>query len=95
MTNSLRYGPGTLRVSVGETVTWRNTSDLIHTVTADPEKAMDVANVRLPEGAETFDSGNLRPGETFSHTFRVPGEYVYFCIPHEAAGMVGRIVVSP
>lgn len=95
MTNTLRYGPETLRIRVGETVTWRNTSDLIHTVTADPEKAIDPANVRLPEGAEVFDSGNMRPGETFSRTFRVPGEYVYFCVPHEAAGMVGRIVVSP
>lgn len=95
MTNTLRYGPETLRIRVGETVTWRNTSDLIHTVTADPEKAIDAANVRLPEGAEAFDSGNMRPGETYSRTFRVPGEYVYFCIPHEAAGMVGRIVVSP
>jgi plastocyanin len=27
-------------------------------------------------------------------TLTVPGVYDYYCIPHEAAGMVGRIVVG-
>jgi len=94
MTNDLRYAPEALEVQVGETVTWVNDTPLIHTVTADPAQAQDAANVRLPEGADTFDSGDMRPGDRFSHTFQVPGEYVYFCIPHEGAGMVGRVVVT-
>ena len=28
------------------------------------------------------------------HTFTIPGVYDYLCMPHEAAGMVGRIVVG-
>ena len=32
--------------------------------------------------------------ETFSVTLTVEGVYDYFCIPHEHAGMVGRIVVG-
>jgi len=94
MTNRLTYEAEAVRVRVGETVTWENTSDLIHTVTGDPSRAADEGSVSLPDGAAPFDSGNLQPGETFSHTFRVPGEYVYFCVPHEAAGMVGRVIVE-
>ena len=30
-----RFGPGTVRVTSGATVTWRNTSDIPHTVTGD------------------------------------------------------------
>jgi plastocyanin len=30
-----RFGPGTVRVAAGATVTWRNTSDIPHTVTGD------------------------------------------------------------
>jgi hypothetical protein len=34
------------------------------------------------------------PGESFSVTFDTPGVYDYFCVPHEQAGMVGRIIVD-
>lgn len=95
MNNQLRFTPGTIRISAGETVTWRNTSDLPHTVTADPSKAMDPSNVSLPDGAETFDSGTLNPGDVFERTFTVPGTYRYVCLPHEAAGMVGTVIVEP
>lgn len=95
MNNQLRFTPGTIRISAGETVTWRNTSDLPHTVTADPSRAMDPSNVSLPDGAETFDSGTLNPGDVFERTFTVPGTYRYVCLPHEAAGMVGTVIVEP
>lgn len=94
MTNRLRFLPDTVRIRVGEAVRWRNTSDLLHTVTADPEKATRSGSVRLPSGASSFDSGNLPPGEEFRHTFTVPGTYEYFCVPHEAAGMTGVVIVS-
>ncbi len=94
MDNRLRYLPDTVRIPVGATVRWFNASELIHTVTADPEKAFRRESVRLPESAAPFDSGDLRPGEGFTHTFTVPGEYRYFCVPHEVAGMVGVVLVS-
>lgn len=95
MSDDLRFQPSTVRVRVGETVVWENPTQLVHTVTADPERAVRPESVSLPEGAATFDSGNLRPGESYRRSFDVPGEYVYFCVPHELAGMVGRIVVTP
>ena len=53
MSNQLRYEPATVTISAGQAVRWRNTSALIHTVTADPSRAMQAANVRLPSLAWT------------------------------------------
>jgi len=94
MTDALRFQPNSVTIRAGETVQWRNDSELVHTVTADPQRVADSENVALPAGAETFHSGNVAPGQSFRHTFKVPGRYRYFCVPHEAAGMVAEIVVK-
>jgi len=94
MTDGLKYAPEAVTITVGQTVVWTNTSSMNHTVTADPARARDRSHVRLPKGAQPFDSGDMAPGATFRHTFDVPGEYVYFCIPHESAGMIGRVNVQ-
>lgn len=89
-----RFLPETIRVRRGDTVVWRNTSEVVHTVTAVPGRARDPSHVKLPEGAEPFHSGALRPGAEYRHTFTVPGTYRYFCIPHEAQGMVAEVIVT-
>ena len=93
MNNQLRYEPAAVAISAGQAVRWRNDSALIHTVTADPSRAMQAANVRLPAGVDAFDSGDIVPGDSFTWTFNTPGEYRYVCVPHEGAAMVGTIVV--
>lgn len=94
MSNQLTFEPAAITIQAGETVEFVNNSPLVHTVTADPDKARKANHVSLPQGAEPFDSGNLAPGESFSHTFSAPGTYKYFCIPHEVAGMTGIITVQ-
>ena len=94
MTDSLKFEPASITVAKGTSVTWTNTSQTAHTVTDDPAKASNKADAALPAGAQPWDSGNLNPGQTFSHTFDVPGTYQYFCIPHAMAGMTGTIVVT-
>ena len=94
MTDDLRFVPGRVEVEVGETVRWVNTSVLVHTVTADPGEATMDRSVQLPDGARPFDSGRMRPDDTFEHTFEVPGTYTYFCIPHEGANMRADVVVK-
>jgi plastocyanin len=94
MTDALKFDPATLTVPKGTTVTWHNTSSVQHTVTDDPSKAANKADAVVPSGAEPWDSGTIDPGQTFQHTFDTPGTYKYFCIPHEAAGMVGTITVT-
>ena len=95
MTNMLKFTPASDTIRVGQTVEWHNTSLLVHTVTCDPKLAAKAEHVALPEGAKPFNSGNMDPDVSYRHTFTVPGVYKYFCIPHEAAGMVGEIVVIP
>jgi plastocyanin len=94
MSDSLKYDPETLTIPKGATVTWKNTSAVTHTATDDPSKAQNMANAVLPTGAKPWDSGDIDPGKSWSYTFDTPGQYTYFCIPHEASGMVGHITVS-
>jgi plastocyanin len=94
MTNALRFEPATLTVPRGTTVTWLNATSMDHTVTDDPAKAANKADVALPTGGQAWDSGTIAPGQRFQHTFDTPGTYRYVCIPHEAAGMVGTITVT-
>ena len=66
----------------------------VHTPTAY-HPANDGHALRIPKAAEPWDSGYLvEPGDRFEVTLTVPGVYDYFCAPHEAAGMVGRIIVG-
>jgi plastocyanin len=94
MTNTLEFAPDTVRIDVGETVRWTNSSVIVHTVTADPDAATLDESVRLPDGADPFDSGTLDPEATYEHTFDGPGTYRYFCIPHEGTKMYGTVIVE-
>ena len=77
------YNPVGLYVPIDTTVTWVSRNGAPHSVTAFED--------RIPEGATRFASPTLREGETFEHTFSVPGTYDYYCEP-EAKAMVGRVV---
>lgn len=95
MTNALRFSPAKVTIHVGQTVQWVNSAFATHTVTAIASKAKNKKDVLLPKGAKPFGSGAIKPGATFTHTFTVPGRYTYFCIPHEFAGMTGKVIVKP
>jgi amicyanin len=61
------FAPATLKVRVGDTVTWTNKDEVRHSVDFD-------------DGS--FDSPLLAQDQTASHTFTVPGTYSYYCGPH-------------
>lgn len=98
------FRPEEFHTTVGETVTWVNTSSKAHTVTAFDQHIPDEAEYFASGDFESqsaaedawFDNfgGRMDRGDTFEHTFEVPGEYEYYCIPHIAAHMVGRIIVE-
>jgi plastocyanin len=94
MNDANQFVPVTLTIQRGTTVTWTNSGQVPHTVTDDPSKAINKANAVLPDGAPAWDSGTINGGQTFSHTFDIPGQYTYFCIPHESLGMVARLTVT-
>ncbi|MFC7097434.1 plastocyanin/azurin family copper-binding protein [Halobaculum marinum] len=93
----LRFVPDLVEISVGDTVRWTFESPG-HNVSSLPSADSRCSN---PDGAEPFASYEdeqhfaiLPPGETFEHTFTVPGEYVYVCVPHAGQGMIGTVQVS-
>jgi len=98
------FVPATVEIPAGETLVWYNNNDRPHTVTAYDDEMPESADFfasggfdstsAAVEGYENSLGGTVDPGETYEHTFAVPGTYRYFCIPHEAGGMIGVVTVS-
>ena len=87
------FDPIGLYVEPGTTVRWIVRENVHATAAYHPEN--DRHSLRIPETAVPWDSGYLvHPGDHFDVTLTVPGVYDYYCLPHEAVGMVGRIVVG-
>jgi plastocyanin len=79
---NMTFTPAQLTVKVGTTVVWTSEDNASHTVSAD-------------DGS--FDSGNMKKGDTFEFTFTKAGQYPYYCAYHGApggGGMAGTIVVT-
>ncbi|MEP1582407.1 MAG: plastocyanin/azurin family copper-binding protein, partial [Marinobacter sp.] len=88
------FDPKGVAVNPGATITFVNRDPgNSHTVTAYHPEYFDRVR-RMPKAAKPFDSGYLLPNQKFSLTLTVPGVYDYYCVPHEMAAMVGRIVVG-
>ena len=89
------YQPSTIQIVSGQTIEWKNEGQVSHSVSDDPAGAGDPIDAMRPLGARPFTSGNILPGGRFRHTFTEPGRYRYFCRSHEAARMVGEVIVEP
>jgi plastocyanin len=82
------FSPKSTNIKVGDTVTWTNNDNTIHTVISgtglsDANKGKD------------FDSGLsalTTTGKTYSHQFAKAGDFPYFCELHPA--MIGKVTVS-
>ncbi|MFB6123964.1 MAG: DUF5059 domain-containing protein [Haloferacaceae archaeon] len=101
--NAVSYGPAELTVSVGDKVAWEWAAGEPHTVTAYGEEIPDGASYWASGGFDSQDAaakgwengeGAVTSGHAYVHTFETAGEHAYFCIPHEAAGMTGTVVVE-
>ena len=82
------FVPNPITIKVGDTITWTNNDNTIHTVTSG------IPNT--PTVGQIFDSGLtslISPSKTFSHKFINAGEFSYFCRLHPM--MVGTINVIP
>ncbi|MET3594706.1 plastocyanin [Mesorhizobium shonense] len=88
------FDPIGILIKPGQTVRWTNlNSGNSHTTTAYSPANSDRPR-RIPKTARPWDSGYLLPNESFSVTLTEQGTYDYYCVPHEHAGMVGRIIVG-
>jgi pseudoazurin len=75
------WDPMVVYVQPGDTVKWENMS-------GHNSESMEGM---IPEGAATWQSVL---GEAASHSFDVPGAYIYKCAPHYSSGMVGVVIVG-
>jgi LPXTG-motif cell wall-anchored protein len=73
------FGPGTVTVNVGETVTWTNNGPTGHSATARNG---------------SFDTGVLPKGKSASHTFTQAGTFAYICKPHPFMHGTVRVVAA-
>ncbi|GMQ93449.1 MAG: hypothetical protein BMS9Abin12_0926 [Acidimicrobiia bacterium] len=72
------FGPSTITISIGDTITWINDeSGIAHTTTSD-------------DGI--WDSDLLNPSDSFEQTFTEAGTFTYFCSIHPS--MTATVIVS-
>jgi plastocyanin len=76
--DNFSFGPTTLSVKAGTTVTWTNRDDIPHGIAS--------SNNAFKRSAA------LDTDDSYSFTFTTPGTYQYFCYLHPH--MVGSIVVE-
>jgi plastocyanin len=77
-----KFDPKELTIEVGDTVTWVNKGEKVHTATAD-EKVKD----------NPFDTKNVKPGESSKPVeFKKAGRVPYACDHHDE--MKGLIIVK-
>jgi plastocyanin len=65
--HGFRYQPAVMTVHVGDTVQWKNTDIVPHTVTAEDKR---------------FSSGAIAPGATWKFVTKKAGTFPYSCTPH-------------
>ena len=78
------YDPNPINVNAGDSVTWTNSDNDIHSVTSGSDEG--------PSIGQEFDSDILGEGQSFTHRFENPGTYEYFCSIHPS--MVGEVIVK-
>jgi plastocyanin len=80
MAKSYRFEPTLLEIPAGTKLTWVNDDNFTH-------------NVQLTGGLD-WTSPTLKPGESVSRSFDVPGTYDYLCVFH-SQNMRARVIVLP
>jgi len=97
---ALTFAPLETSIKLGDTVTWVNEDTNIHTVTSWYHY-QDEDGITHTHIGETWDSGDIKPGQSFSRTFNQLGTYEYLSLPlylwawhglqHGAVGVVAVV----
>jgi plastocyanin len=78
-----RFLPDAVTVTVGDTVTWTNTS------------SGDFHNVHFDDGSFEMPADPIDGPWSVYKPFDAPGTYTYYCEAHVDLGMRGTVVVNP
>jgi plastocyanin len=72
----MRFQPEGLTVAPGDTVVWLNRDMVPHTATS---------------ASGRFDSNEIAPGKSWTHTVRATGEFNYICTYHPLMKAILRV----
>nr|WP_241658490.1 plastocyanin/azurin family copper-binding protein [Halorubrum sp. BOL3-1] len=101
--NAVAFEPERLTVSPGDTVAWAHNAGEPHNVVAHADEIPETADYWASGGFESEEAartgwengeGAVQSGQSYVRTFETAGTHEYFCVPHEAAGMVGSVTVE-
>ena len=88
--DGLSFDPETFEISVGDTVLWEWVGGG-HNIKYDDGDVPEGTDWEGTEGSRTTTYGE---GHAHWHTFETPGEYAYYCVPHQSNGMRGSFTVT-
>jgi len=92
------FTPEEIKINVGDTITWINQGSESHTVTSWYSWT-DEDLVRYTIVGQTWDSGDIKHGESYARTFESSGSYDYVTLPlyhyeYFEPGFMGVIIVD-
>jgi len=100
---AVAFEPEELTIQQGDTVAWEHAAGEPHNVVAYEGEIPEDAEYWASDGSESEEAaregweegeGAVQSGQSYVHTFEATGTHEYFCVPHEAAGMVGSVIVE-
>ncbi|SEH67335.1 plastocyanin [Halopenitus malekzadehii] len=100
---AVAFEPEELTIQQGDTVAWEHAAGEPHNVVAYEGEIPEDAEYWASGGFESEEAaregweegeGAVQSGQSYVHTFEATGTHEYFCVPHEAAGMVGSVIVE-
>ncbi len=83
---SIAFDPPEITINVGESVIWTNMDFVPHTATSGNPGDDDLGSI--------FRSARLSTGQTFTHPFDEPGEFIYFCEVHPNIMRDAKVIVQ-
>ncbi|ELZ38187.1 blue copper domain protein [Halorubrum distributum JCM 10247] len=100
---AVAFEPEELTIQQGDTVAWEHAVGEPHNVVAYEGEIPEDAEYWASGGFESEEAaregweegeGAVQSGQSYVHTFEATGTHEYFCVPHEAVGMVGSVIVE-
>ncbi len=76
-----QFLPSNTEISVGSTMTWTNSGQSVHTVTADSGQ-WDSGSISAPNSGNGTYGGDASAGGSYTRTFGQAGTFMYHCSIH-------------
>ena len=90
--NSVGDTTGGITVYLGDSITWHNGDDALHTITSVSASSIETGDF---EEDGVFDSGVFTKGKSYSNQFNDIGDFHYYCILHPWMNGVVHVVKNP